>query len=336
MTSKLNDSDELENTWNEKPEIILSFIKAHPQYEQLCSEVAYILTKRMDEQNIEYSAITSRAKTLKSFSEKLSRKDYKNPLMEVTDLAAVRVVYLYKNDRPIIEKIIESEFKIIEKVDKVAEQEADKFGYGALHYLVNLGRKSSGARYDDLKGLVCEIQVRTVLQDAWAIIDHHLIYKQESDIPKVLRRKINSLSGLFETADDQFDRVRIDREEYRETVKSKKDNKKEFLEQEINLESFTEYLKWKFPNERQVISEGGLSRVLEAIPRFGYTTLDALEKLLTHTDKARNAMRNEIGIVSALNEVSRAIALKHPKYRKNITYSSQTLESIKRNNKLVS
>jgi ppGpp synthetase/RelA/SpoT-type nucleotidyltranferase len=60
-------------------------------------------------------------------------------------------------------------------------------------------------RYDDLKKLVCEIQVRTVLQDAWAIIDHHLSYKQESDVPKILRRKLNSLAGLVETAHDQFD-----------------------------------------------------------------------------------------------------------------------------------
>jgi ppGpp synthetase/RelA/SpoT-type nucleotidyltranferase len=97
MTSKSKDFDELENTWKEKPDIILAFIKARYQYEQLCNEIGYILTKRLDENNIEYSAITSRAKTLKSFSEKISRKDYKNPLKDITDLAGVRVVYLYKN-----------------------------------------------------------------------------------------------------------------------------------------------------------------------------------------------------------------------------------------------
>jgi ppGpp synthetase/RelA/SpoT-type nucleotidyltranferase len=68
-----------------------------------------------------------------SFAEKISRKEYDEPLAEVTDLAGVRLVFLYKNDQPQIEEIIESEFAVIEKVDKVDEQEADQFGYGALH-----------------------------------------------------------------------------------------------------------------------------------------------------------------------------------------------------------
>jgi ppGpp synthetase/RelA/SpoT-type nucleotidyltranferase len=36
-------------------------------------------------------------------------------LKDITDLAGVRVVYLYKNDRSPIERIIESEFKVLEK-----------------------------------------------------------------------------------------------------------------------------------------------------------------------------------------------------------------------------
>jgi ppGpp synthetase/RelA/SpoT-type nucleotidyltranferase len=333
MTLKSDTSNELENTWNEKPEIILSFIKSRPQYEQLCSEVAYILSKRMEEQNVEYSTITSRAKTLNSFSEKISRKDYKNPLIDITDLAGVRVVYLYKNDRSTIEQIIESEFKILEKIDKVEEQEVDKFGYGALHYLVNLGRKSSGARYDDLKGLVCEIQVRTVLQDAWAIVDHHLVYKNESDIPKVLRRKINSLSGLFETADDQFDQVRSDREKYRESVNSKKENKKEFLGQEINLETFTEYLKWKFPNQKLWEVESSVPYALENLLATGYKTLKDLEETLKRTESARNAIRAEVGGALAISEINRAVALKHPTYEK--TLSGRLHKIVEKNLKLV-
>jgi hypothetical protein len=37
------DDDEVSRTWNERPDIIRQFIEARPQYEQLCSEVAYIL-----------------------------------------------------------------------------------------------------------------------------------------------------------------------------------------------------------------------------------------------------------------------------------------------------
>jgi ppGpp synthetase/RelA/SpoT-type nucleotidyltranferase len=69
-----------------------------------------------------------------------------------------------------LRELLNLSLRYLRKVDKLEEQEVDKFGYGALHYLVNLGRKSSGARYDDLKRLVCEIQVRTVLQDAGRLL----------------------------------------------------------------------------------------------------------------------------------------------------------------------
>jgi putative GTP pyrophosphokinase len=321
MTSTTSDSNELAKIWDEKPEVIRAFLEIHPQYEQLCSEVEYILRKRMDEKGIEYSTITSRAKTLKSFTEKISRKQYDEPLTEITDLAGARIVYLYKSDLPSIEKIVEAEFQVIEKVDKVEEQESDRFGYGALHYSVNLGRKSSGARYDDLKGMICEIQVRTVLQDAWAIIDHHLVYKHESDVPRVLKRKLNSISGLFETADDQFDRIRAEREEYRKDVQSKLGDKDTFLAQETNLDTFIEFLKWKYPKKRTVVSDVHTSGTVSAALKYEYKTLSDIDGLLNRTRKARAAINKVKPAPSAANEVARAIALEKPEYRKTYRWN---------------
>lgn len=314
MDTQLTESDELTRIWDEKPEVIRSFIEIRPQYEQLCSEINYILTKRMKDSGIEYSAITNRAKTLKSFAEKLSRKHYDKPFKEVSDIAGVRLVYLYKNDFPAIEKIIKTELEVLEKVDKVAQQDTDKFGYGAIHYLVNLGRKSSGARYDDLKGLVCEIQVRTVLQDAWAIIDHHLSYKHESDVPKVLKRKVNCLSGLFETADDQFDQVRTEREEYKKTVRSKRSNTGIFLDQDINLDTLFEFMKWKFPDMKTDINNKS-SSLLTVLIGFGFAKLSDLNNLLDRTEKARETMNTEKKPNHAVGQVARAMALDQPTFR---------------------
>jgi hypothetical protein len=52
--------------------------------------------------------------------------------------------------------------------------------------------------------LKAEIQIRTVLQHAWAAISHKLQYKREDDVPAPLRRKLFRLSALFELADDEF------------------------------------------------------------------------------------------------------------------------------------
>jgi ppGpp synthetase/RelA/SpoT-type nucleotidyltranferase len=121
MSSQVNDADELSKTWTENPSVLRSFIEIRPQYEQLCDEIEDILTKLMSDSGIEFSTITTRAKSLRSFAEKLFRKPYPDPLNDITDLAGVRLVYLYKSDRSRIEQLIESEFDVLEKADKIEE-----------------------------------------------------------------------------------------------------------------------------------------------------------------------------------------------------------------------
>jgi putative GTP pyrophosphokinase len=240
------DFDE-ERLWKENTESIKRFIERQPDYEKLCAEVAYILNRELGEEEIEFSTITYRAKTLNSFLEKIQRKSYRDPVTEITDFAGVRVVCLYIDDLERLEKVIGEHFEVVEKIDKLTNRKADQFGYGAIHFIVRLGKNASGARYDDLKNLVCEIQTRTVLQDAWAIIDHHLVYKNESNIPTVLRSRLNLLAGNFRSADEKFSDLRAEREEYLREVEDSKINSEQFLENELNLDSFVRYAHWKFP-----------------------------------------------------------------------------------------
>ena len=236
-----------ERLWKENTESIKRFIERQPDYEKLCAEVAYIVNRELDKEEIEFSTITYRAKTLNSFLEKIQRKSYRDPIAEITDFAGVRVVCLYIDDLEKVEKIIAQHFEIVEKIDKLTDRKADQFGYGAIHFIVRLGKNATGARYDDLKNLVCEIQTRTVLQDAWAIIDHHLVYKNESNIPTVLRSRLNLLAGNFKTTDEKFSDLRAEREEYLKRVAASEINSEKFLENELNLDSFVRYAQWKFP-----------------------------------------------------------------------------------------
>ena len=238
------DTDSL---WLEKTELIKRFINQRTDYEKLCAEAAYILNRELSKIQVEFSSITHRAKTLNSFLEKIQRKAYRDPIAEITDFAGVRVVCLYNDDLTKVEKAITEHFDILEKIDKLTTKKTDQFGYGAIHFVVRLGKNSSGARYDDLKNLVCEIQTRTVLQDAWAIIDHHLIYKNESNIPTVLKSRLNLLAENFQIADDEFKSIRAEREEYLTGIKESETDSKLFLENELNLDSFVRYAQWKFP-----------------------------------------------------------------------------------------
>lgn len=270
----------LSRTWANKPDLIRGFYNKFPTHERLCDELEYILKRRIKALGIEISSISSRAKSLESFCEKIERKKYSNPLDEISDLSGVRVVFLYSSDRQNLEGIIENEFEIHEKVDKISVEEIDRFGYGALHYVVSLKSIHAGARYEDLRGIKCEIQVRTILQDAWAIVAHHLSYKHEENVPNELKRKLSALSGLFETADDQFERLKDIRLDYQnKIVESIKAEGQTSLAVSLNLDSLLAYITSKFPDRRDSSSEA-VADLLNEIQPFGFTSLKAIDDIV--------------------------------------------------------
>ncbi|MDN2671421.1 hypothetical protein OX459_08470 [Janthinobacterium sp. SUN026] len=273
----------LNSIWKDRPDLIRGYYEMLSNHQRLCDEVQYILEKKIKHLGIEIGNLSSRAKTLASFCEKIKRKTYARPLEEITDLSGVRIVFLYASDRLKLEQLVEREFDILEKVDKLSDQGFEKFGYGALHYIVKLKKQHAGARYDDLREFRCEIQIRTILQDAWAIVAHHLSYKHEEDIPKELKRKLYALAGLFETADDQFERINYLRGEYQEGVKkSMIDNSELSLDVDVNLDNLLGYISWKFPDRRESTAESA-SSLLEELNNFGYKKLKDIDSVVNET-----------------------------------------------------
>ncbi|XLZ69364.1 hypothetical protein ABT364_22960 [Massilia sp. SR12] len=267
----------LNKVWKERPELVRHYYDLIPSHQRLCEEIKYILDKEIQALGIEIAQLTSRAKSLESFCEKVERKTYKYPFDEITDFSGVRVVYLYASERKKLEQLIKSEFEVHEEVDKISNQGVDKFGYGALHYIVSLKVQHAGARYDDLRGLRCEIQIRTILQDAWAVVAHHLSYKQEDDVPPELKRKLNALSGLFEVADDQFEGINLSRIAYQNNVKASiTENSELTLESDTNLDNLMAYISWKFPDRRLSPSDA-VSGLLQELNEFGYKKLKQLD-----------------------------------------------------------
>ena len=108
-------------------------------------------------------------------------------------------------------------------------------------------------------------------------------------MPKELRRKLNALSGLFETADYQFDQLRDYRLSYKDKVRQLiSKHKDEFLSSEINLDNLIEFLQWKLP-ERDVCDEGDIVNLLKEIKDLGYTKLDELDRIISRTYDAIKA-----------------------------------------------
>jgi putative GTP pyrophosphokinase len=168
----------------------------------LIDEVKYIISRAIDRAHIKIHYITNRIKGFDSFLDKIRRKNLQDPFNEIHDLIGFRIICLFLEDVEDIGNLLIKEFNVFDIENKIYEAEHNVFGYMGSHYKAKL--KDNIQLNNDSENYSFEIQIRTIAQDAWASISHHLDYKQESSLPTNLRRDFHALSGLFYIADTHF------------------------------------------------------------------------------------------------------------------------------------
>jgi len=194
-------------------EYVQQYALRRPLQEEFTSRLLALVKSLLESLGLEVHLIENRTKDIQSFRDKISRasKKYRDPLNEITDLTGIRVIAYYEEDVDKVCTLIEDEFDIDRdnSLDRRSGVRPDEFGYQAVHYVVKLSEsRRTLSEWHPFVEFKAEIQVRTVLQHAWAAISHKLQYKRESDIPDVLRRKLFRLSALLELADDEFMAIR--------------------------------------------------------------------------------------------------------------------------------
>lgn len=289
--------------WKTEPDIVRRFFEFFPRYEDLCDEVSTIIRKSLKSAAIEVAYISSRAKTLPSFIRKYKRDHPDDPFREFTDFAGARVAYLYKSDSANVESVLRNVFNVVEKQDKVQEMGSNTFGYGAVHFLVSLKESSSGIRFAELKDLVCEVQCRTLGQDAWAIVSRHLFYERGDDVPDEILRKLNRLAAIFEEADEQFDQVKADRKSYIDGVHTLI-GRSDMSSASLNLDSMIAYLGKRYNASTSAIDKHYLSAILNSLDRSRYRTVEDIARVMDVADGMLAKYISELG-ASELNPSDR-------------------------------
>jgi hypothetical protein len=190
-------------------------------------------------------------------------------MTQLTDIVGGRIVCLFRSDIERISKIITDEFFIIESEDKILS-DTDSFGYMSAHHVARLPDSFSGTRYNTIKGICFEIQIRTISMHAWAEISHYLAYKGEWDVPAHLKKSLNALSGLFYVADGEFERF------YYESLKSRQ-MARELKNEEINLDTVSELLSQLYHN-RATVPGNLVSDLVQQIKRSGYQRISEVRE----------------------------------------------------------
>lgn len=187
----------------------------------------------------------ARVKSFNSYYKKVLRlKSYQNvasdSLIYLTDMMGIRMICAFLEDINIALNQIKEIFEIKEVEVKGAEKKFSEFGYESIHVLIKIPESCKpklAGKYENLKPvseeIVCEIQIRTILQDAWAEVEHELIYKTEfSPFDKPLRRKLASLNASLTLADITFQEIR----DYQNKLqKELEDRRTSFYEQADSL-----------------------------------------------------------------------------------------------------
>ena len=159
--------------------------------------------------------VQTRAKTMSSFMEKSIRKfkKYPNPVKEFTDLCGGRVIVQTLEQVKAVKLFIEQNFDAFEYDDKSSLLGEDKFGYRDMHYLVRLlpdQARKIGFTKKECKIIgdrVAEVQVRSIVQHAWADILHDRVYKTPLKLTTEAKRTGALLAAIMEDGDRSFDQL---------------------------------------------------------------------------------------------------------------------------------
>ncbi|MDR3341696.1 MAG: tetratricopeptide repeat protein [Treponema sp.] len=126
----------------------------------------------------------------------------------ITDLIGIRIVCPFFDDLTTVEGLIKKAFEVIEVERKGSTHSFKEFGYESTHLLIRIPGDMTG-KWGPCGCEVAEIQIRTILQDAWAEVEHELVYKAEfTPFDKAMKRKLAAINASLSLADTIFQEVR--------------------------------------------------------------------------------------------------------------------------------
>jgi len=194
-------------------EAVLNSYKQQQQiYEDFGNVLIALLAELLQKSGLHIHIITGRLKDPSSLKAKLLAKEKYTSLHQITDLIGIRIITYFENELDYICQLIEEYFAIDREnsVDKT-KMDANRFGYKSIHYIV-AGTLDSDTKLDDrrFEGIKAEVQIRTLLQHAWAEIEHDLGYKAREEVPDGVKRQFFRIAALLEIADSEFAKLRTD------------------------------------------------------------------------------------------------------------------------------
>ena len=155
--------------------------------------------------------VKGRVKSFESYFKKYKRllKNSNSPnSLCVSDLIGFRIICPFLEDLAAVEELLKEAFKVVEVERKGGDHTYREFGYESIHILIAVPPDVIEEKKLPC-GEIAEIQIRTILQDAWAEVEHELIYKVEfTPLDNPAKRKLAAVNASLSLADIIFQEIR--------------------------------------------------------------------------------------------------------------------------------
>ena len=167
--------------------ILDEYREQKPQFELLAQHAEQFLNTAVQKSKAQVYGIIHRIKEQNSLAGKLHRKgDKYTSLSDITDILGFRIICYFADDVDAIAQAVAESFDIDweNSIDKRHALDINSFGYMAVHYICSI--KKDAPLPEELKNKRFEVQMCSLLQHAWAVMNHDLGYKTKFGIPQAV------------------------------------------------------------------------------------------------------------------------------------------------------
>lgn len=269
-----------------------AYRRVRPRYADFANTVKEILVQALRARSIAVNSVEPRAKDPESFGTKASTPSedvpgtpkYPKPLEDITDLAGVRIITFFPRTVAMVGTCIREEFEVIDHTDlSQARVEEERFGYQSEHYLVKLSStRTTLPEYQSHCDLIAEVQVRTILQHAWAEIEHDIQYKSSDTTPRTIGRRFMALAGMLEIADREFQEIQYEDEQIKKQARTLVEEG-EFKQVEITADALRSYLDSRIGPDAYA-DDALYERMARLVRRLRFTTIDQVHACIEGYD----------------------------------------------------
>lgn len=206
--------------------------KQLPAHNAALQQLAQELRLLLEQQGLT-PAIKFRVKSFEAYFDKLRKHNTvksSHRIVTINDFFGLRIVCPFLEDVETVSALIASHFELLETESKASQHSFREFGYDSVHHSIRLATQQRGRLLPGVRR-VCEIQLRTILQDAWAEVEHELVYKSDISLPnQSIRRKLASLNATLTLSDLTFQEIR----DYQKEIRKHDRKRRAIATREVN------------------------------------------------------------------------------------------------------